>query len=254
MVQLEVPCGREHVYHECWSRWTQPVPAQQPIHYSIRTTMRTYGKNFMYKSTVSFKQRQERLATEWDVRLDISSDLTVDDIVSRIRDHLDEYLYVLCSGIERPDVQPTQGCATATQVGPWTGGANQYGSVGDHVHVCVVLLAPLKRIDVLKMLRGPRKLGDEYCAPRNPKFTYAGWFIHHAKLGFKIDGEPGIRFEHGTLPMDPLTTDSAMKIKSLQRKWGTDTTAARFKMYLDLLERDAIKRKIEQLQMSLEDH
>lgn len=205
--------------------------------------MRSYAKNFVYKQTATYKERQERLATEWDVRLDINSDLTVDDIVSRVRDHLDEFLFILVSGIERPDDKD----ALARQ------GSN-HGSTELHVHLCVVLLAPLKRVDVLKLLRGPRKLGDEYCTPRNPKFTYAGWLIHHGKPGFKIDGESLVRFEHGTLPMDPLTTDSAMRIKSMQRKWGTDATAARFKVYLDLLERDAIKRKIEQLQMSLEDH
>ena len=208
--------------------------------------MRTYAKNFVYKSTATYKERQERLATEWDVRLDINSDLTVDDIVSRVRDHLDELLFVLVSGVERPDTEEQ-----ITAFGPVR---SVTLSKELHVHLCVVLLAPLKRIDVLKMLRGPRKLGDEYCAPRNPKFTYAGWLIHHSKSDSKVDGQSLVRFEHGTLPMDPLTTDSAMKIKSMQRKYGTDATAVRFKMYLDLLERDAIKRKIEQLQMSLEDH
>ena len=205
--------------------------------------MRTYGKNFMYKATVSYKERQERLATEWDVRLDITDALPIQDVLDRARDALDEVLYILVSGIERPDKDSTK-----------DGTHGNHGSDNNHVHMCIVLLAPLKRVDVLKLLRGPRKLGDEYCAPRNPKFTYGGWYIHHAKPGFKLDGEPLVRFEHGTLPMDPVTTDSAMKIKSLQKKWGTPTTAKRFKMYLELLERDVIKRKIEQLQMSLEDH
>lgn len=202
--------------------------------------MRTYGKNFMYKKTVSYKERQERLATEWDVRLDISESLPVEDVLSRVRDNMDELLYVLVSGVERPD--------TIIE-----GVTNRNGSTEHHVHVCVVLLAPLKRGDVLKMLRGCRKLGDEYAMPRNPALTYAGWVIHHGKPGFKLDGEPSIRLESGTLPMDPLTTDNAMKIKSLLKKWGTDGTRKRFKQYTELLERDTIKRKIEQLQMSLED-
>lgn len=208
--------------------------------------MRTYGKNFMYKATVSYKERQERLATEWDVRLDITDALPVQDVLDRARDALDEVLYILVSGVERPDL-----ASSTAAFG--NGKPSPTASSEHHVHLCVVLLAPLKRVDVLKLLRGPRKLGDEYCAPRNPKFTYGGWYIHHAKPGFKLDGEPLVRFEHGTLPMDPVTTDTAMKIKSLQKKWGTPTTAKRFKMYLELLERDVIKRKIEQLQMSLED-
>lgn len=205
--------------------------------------MRSYGKNFIYKKTVSYAQRQERMATEWDVRLDISVALPVEDVLSRVRDSLDELLYVLVSGIERPDLkEDSKGVAI-----------NQHGSNENHVHVCIVLLAPLKRNDVLKMLRGPRKLGDEYAAPRNPKFTYAGWVIHHGKPGYKLDGEPLVRLESGTLPMDAITTDNAMKIRGLIRKWGTEGTRKRFREYTDLLERDVIKRKIEQLQMSLED-
>lgn len=211
--------------------------------------MRSYGKNFVYKKTVSYAQRQERMATEWDVRLDISVALPVEDVLSRVKDNLDELLYVLVSGIEEPD--------KTDQVPPaYTGSQPKFspsGSKEHHVHLCIVLLAPLKRNDVLKMLRGPRKLGDEYAAPRNPKFTYAGWVIHHSKPVGKLEGEPLVRYEHGTLPMDAITTDNAMKIRGLLRKWGTDGTRKRFREHTDLLERDVIKRKIEQLQMSLED-
>ena len=211
--------------------------------------MRSYGKNFIYKKTVSYKERQERMATEWDVRLDVSVALPVEDVLSRVQDSLDEMLYVLVSGVERPDLE------TGTEESLKAGWRNNCGSGSKehHVHLCIVLLAPLKRNDVLKMLRGPRKLGDEYAAPRNPKFTYAGWVIHHGKPGFKLEGEPLVRFEHGTLPMDAITTDNAMKIRGLLRKWGTDENRKRFGVYTEMLERDAIKRKIEQLQMSLED-
>lgn len=216
--------------------------------------MRTYGKNFIYRKTATYKQRQERLATEWDVRVDISEALTAERIISNIKERLDDISYVLVSGVERPDPFPNQ---VAT-------GTNQYGtkihttagsrSLDDHVHIGIVLYVPIKRRDVLELVRGPRKLGDEYATPRNAKFTYAGWIIHHGKPGFKIDGEPLIRYEHGTLPMDAFTTDNAMKIKTLLSKWGTDGMRKRFKGYIDLLEHERIKSKIEQLQMSLEDH
>lgn len=204
----------------------------------------------MYKKTVSYAQRQERMATEWDVRLDISVALPVEDVLSRVRDAQDELLYVLVSGIERPDDIPVGTVGESGRI--WKNDCGS-GSKDQHVHLCIVLLAPLKRNDVLKLLRGPRKLGDEYCAPRNPKFTYAGWVIHHSKPGYKLDGEPLVRLEYGTLPMDAVTTDNAMKIRGLLKKWGTDGTRERFRAYTDLLERDVIKRKIEQLQMSLED-
>lgn len=203
----------------------------------------------MYKKTVSYQQRQARLATEWDIRLDISDELPLEHVLARVRDHLEDLSYVLVSGVEQPDptmlVPPT-----------YTGSEprrSPTASTENHVHLCVVLFVPLQRADVLKMLRGPRKLGDEYATPRNAKFPYAGWVIHHAKPGDKIDGEPNIRFEHGTLPMDPFTTDWAVKIAGLMKKWGTPTMERRFKGYTDLLAKHKIKEKIEALQMALED-
>ena len=96
-------------------------------------------------------------------------------------------------------------------------------------------------------------MGDEYAAPRNAKFPYAGWVIHHAKPAFKLDGEPDIRFERGDLPMDPFTSDWALKIQGLMKKWGSPAMQQRFKGYMDLLKRNKIQEKIEALQMSLHD-
>lgn len=212
--------------------------------------MRSYAKNFMYKQSATYKQRQERLATEWDIRVDVNDVLPVERVVSNIKERLDDILFVLVSGVERPDL-PT-GTAESTQAG-WRNDSGS-GSNEHHVHVCLVLFTPCRRRDVLELVRGPRKLGDEYCTPRNPKFTYAGWVIHHGKPGFKIVGEPLVRFEHGTLPLDPVTTDTAVKVAAILKKWGTDGTRKRFNMYTELLKRDKIRSKIEQLQMSLEDH
>lgn len=203
-------------------------------------TMRTYGKNFLYKKTVNYQQRQARLATEWDIRLDVSDALTVENIISNIKEQLDDLSFVLVSGVERPDTNDIK--------------PNASGSKEDHVHLCLVLFVPRQRADVLKLVRGPRKMGDEYCAPRNAKFPYAGWVIHHAKPAYKLAGEPDIRFERGNLPMDPFTSDWALKIKSLMTKWGTPAMEQRFKGYLDLLRKNKIQEKIEQLQMSLEDN
>lgn len=215
-------------------------------------TMRTYGKNFIYKKTVNYQQRQARLATEWDIRLDVSDALTVENIISNIKEQLDDLSFVLVSGVERPDNM-------ANTVGPngkpfVEGKGSGTGSKEHHVHLCLVLFVPRQRADVLKLVRGPRKMGDEYCAPRNAKFPYAGWVIHHAKPSYKLDGEPDIRFERGMLPMDPFTSDWALKIKSLMTKWGTPAMEQRFKGYLDLLRKNKIQEKIEQLQMSLEDN
>lgn len=213
--------------------------------------MRTYAKNFMFKKTVNYKQRQARLATEWDIRLDVSDALTVENIIGFVKEQLDDIGYVLVSGVERPDLQKVEGPCNINQniLQP----TNQYGSKEHHVHLCLVLFVPRQRGDVLKLVRGPRKLGDEYAAPRNPKFAYAGWVIHHSKPSYKLEGEPMIRYEHGTLPMDPFTTEWALKIDGLLRKWGSPMTKNRFGAYTGLLAKNKIKEKIEQLQMSLED-
>lgn len=218
--------------------------------------MRTYGylhstnggkRKTGWERTELYSKRE---ATEWDVRLDVNEVLTPDVIISNIKERLDELSYVLVSGVEHPD--KTVGPPSSRYTGNTPKGLN-LGSSENHVHVCVVLFKPSKRGDVLQLIRGSRKLGDEYCAPRNARFTYAGWIIHHGKPGFKIDDEPLIRYEFGTLPMDPFTEDAANKIKLLLRKWGTPELEERFKGYTDLITKESIKRKIEQLQMSLED-
>lgn len=202
-------------------------------HSSSCITMRSYGQLPIHlggKRRATGHQRTElystREATEWDVRVDINELLTVEHLISNIKERLDELSYVLVSGVERPDKEDN-----FTAHGPVRSFTL---STEHHVHVCVVLHKPGKRGDVLQLIRGTRKLGDEYCAPRNPKFAYAGWIIHHGKPGFKIDNEPLIRFEWGTLPMDAFTPDVATKIKGLLKKWGTPEMEERFKGYTNI--------------------
>lgn len=193
--------------------------------------MRTYGQaSIQGKNRPTGHQRTElyskREATEWDVRLDVNAALTPDVIINNIKERLDELSYVLVSGVEHPDkvVSPTG--VEWKQISS--------GSTEHHVHLCVVLHKPTKRGDVLQLLRGQRKLGDEYCAPRNAKFTYAGWVIHHAKPTFKVDEESDIRYEHGTLPMDPFTEDTGVKVRALLKKWSSPQLKERFKGYTDI--------------------
>lgn len=218
--------------------------------------MRTYGKNFAFKKTATYKQRQTRLDSEWDIRIDVNDSLSIETILENIRKNLDDFQYVCVSGIEDPDIQPTLGCATQQQalLGGWRSGANQYGSKDTHVHLAVVLFGPMSRNDVLRLCRGNRKITDEYCAPRNRKFTYAGWILHHSKPGFKVVGEPGLRYEYGTLPLDPYTTECAMKVSNMIKKFGSEGMNNRFKQYTDLINQEKIKSKIEGLLMQLEDH
>ena len=215
--------------------------------------MRTYG----YKHSTDGGKRKTgwertelystREATEWDVRVDVNALLTPEVIVSNIKERLDELSYVLVSGVERPDELPTT---------PSLGfkSANQNRSTEHHVHLCIVLLKPGKRGDVLQLVRGTRKLGDEYCTPRNPRFAYAGWVIHHGKPGYKIDGEPLIRFESGTLPLDPFTEEVGVKIQGMLKKWGTPDMKQRFKGYTDILgdEKVLLRKQLERKQALVE--
>ena len=227
--------------------------AHSAIRHLKHITMRTYGKNWTYKATTTFKQRQVRLATEWDIRLDVGDSLPVEEIINNCKNIKDDVLYVLVSGVESPDRVEDQVESNTNRYGQRIHTTAGSRSVGEHVHVCLVLLEPKNRADVLCMLRGKRKVLDEYAAPRDPKFAYAGWVIHHAKLDWKIPGEPGIRFEHGTLPMDPITTDWAVKIHGICKKWGSDVMRKRFKVYLDLIAKNNTMEKIERLMMSMED-
>jgi len=213
--------------------------------------MRTYGKNFAYKKTVTYQQRQQRCATEWDIRVDVSEALTAENVINFIKENIGDVQYALVSGVEHPDKQPIQGPATEQQA---EAGHKTYGSVHNHVHVALVVQVPKNRAEILRMVRGPRKMGDEYAAPRNAKFAYAGWVIHHAKPGYKLEGEPNIRYENGDLPMDPYTTEWSLKIDALMKKWGSDQMRKRFSGYNDLLRKNKIKERIEALNMELEDH
>ncbi|ETI50222.1 hypothetical protein F441_06198 [Phytophthora nicotianae CJ01A1] len=53
--------------------------------------------------------------------------------------------------------------------------------------------------------------------------------------------------------MDPFTTEWALKIQGMLKKWGTTEMELRFKAYTDVFHKNRIKEKIERLQVSLED-
>ena len=91
--------------------------------------MRTYGKNWRWKKIATYKQRQNRVATEWDVRLDVCAELPVEDIVNRVKGSLDGFLYVLVSGVESPDKYTSPDGASGKPISS--------GSESDHVHLCL---------------------------------------------------------------------------------------------------------------------
>ena len=177
--------------------------------------MRSYGK-IKPTQPIGYRQRETREDVEWDLRIDLNDTVTIDSIVKHVSS-IPNCVYALVSGTEAPDENTT------------------YGSKENHVHVALVVENPLKRAEALKAVRGSRKYTEEYAAPRNRKYTYAGWFIHHTKLLTKLEGQPRFAFEFGTLPMDPFTIESAEKIKRIQDRYGDELTAKLFKGYFDLL-------------------
>lgn len=209
--------------------------------------MRSYGnsKQFLYKKTATYKQRHDRLDTQWDVRIDVNELLTVEDIIMKINDDLNKIQYILIGDTEEPDTRPDQDHATN----------KEFGSNGNHVHIALVLYIPHKRADVLQLLRGRRKITDEYCAPRNRIFTYAGWVLHHTKPRGKINPNGnGIRYEYGECPIDAYTTDEALKIEKMVQRFGRPEITKRYVYWLNMLTQNKIKEKIEQLQMSMNDY
>lgn len=206
-----------------------------------------YGKRNGETRSQRDRRYNNRASTEWDVRIDIPDQEALDSILGWIKNNLNDILYILVSGIEMPDVEKGNKCPG--RLSAW--------SEGNHVHIALVLLEPKTRMEMLRLVRGPRKTGaanSEYCGiPDRERFTYAGWIIHHTKDAFKIPGQPGVTYEYGTCPMDPVNIESALKIEAKLRQWGTDDTRKRFKVYTDLVSKNKIKERIERLQMQLED-
>jgi hypothetical protein len=148
------------------------------------------------------KERKTRLSTEWDIRIDCDQEYA-DRIVDSLKNSTGPASYLLVSGIEQPDN------ADIT-----------WGSKELHVHIALVSEYPLRRDQALSLIRGNVATTEEYAVPRNTKYTYAGWYLHHTKLDWKLVNEPAIRFEYGTLPEDATDIDTKGKVQRMFKKFG----------------------------------
>lgn len=164
------------------------------------------------------KIRQDRHSTEWDIRIDCD-DAYATEIVNNLK-NCSIISYCLVSGLEQPDDV-------------------KYGSKDVHVHIAIILEYALRRDQVLGLCRGLQKRTDEYCVPRNRKYTYAGWYLHHTKLDWKIVKDAPIRYERGVLPEDDPTEENIVAIKRLFKKFSMDDQVyqelnrIKFAKYLD---------------------
>nr|WCR62087.1 MAG: replication associated protein [Cressdnaviricota sp.] len=205
--------------------------------------MRTYGKDYKAhpktQQRVSYAEYKNREATEWDVRLDLVNGFTSAKCVEHAVAHGAKIQYCFIGGEEIPDVVPSP--------------TNKALSEEIHVHVAIILLKPAKRDEVLQILRGPRTIGkgNEYCVPRNPKFTYAGWIAHHSKLEFKLCPDNLKLYEYGDLPMDSYDEDTCWKVIKILKKFGNPDMKERFKSYGEKI--DALKRMRKELEAGLDE-
>lgn len=180
-----------------------------------------YDKKKDANRGASKKDRKERASTEWDLRIDCDRTYA-EEIVNNIKNTLPIIEYALVSGIEKADAEQFSHAAKE-----------------NHVHIALVFHYPLRRDQVLTTVRGFIKKTDEYCAPRNRKFTYAGWFMHHTKIDWKLAGELPIRYEYGILPIDPVDDDTKKSVVRMFNKFGKDSVKTeeenrlRFQLWLD---------------------
>lgn len=178
--------------------------------------MRTYGKHKMTTKTQErVKLYAKRVSTEWDIRIDCDQDYA-NEIVNKLMCCTNLFEYCMVSGIESPDTV-------------------KHGSKENHVHIGLVCNFPMRRDQVLAACRGPTKKTDEYATPRNRKFTYAGWYLHHTKSDCKLPGEQQLRLEYGVLPVDREDTAINKEVSRMYLRFANDCPEKKkkFERYLN---------------------
>lgn len=165
-----------------------------------------YDKTKAPGKRTTAKERKERQSNEWDVRIDCTP-AYADEIQANLTAAKEMIEYCLVSGIEKADSEVLT-----------------TGSKENHVHIALIFKYALRKDQVLSVCRGHLKKTDEYCVPRNKKFTYAGWYIHHTKIDCKLVLEPALRLEFGLLPEDDDNEYNRTSINRLFKKFGNDDT------------------------------
>lgn len=186
------------------------------IQFAIMRSYAPYDRKKQGSDAGKKKERAERYSNEWDVRIDCDAKYA-DEIVANLKNATDVLEYAMVSGIEFPEnlsPDPASG----------RGGSYVYGSQNEHVHIALVFKYQLRRDQVLGRCRGLMKKTEEYAVPRNRKFTYAGWFMHHSKIDLKVVNEPSIRYEYGVLPIDSFDDVVKKNVVRMFNKFGKGST------------------------------
>lgn len=194
--------------------------------------MRSYGsrQDYTTENRLTTTEYKNRKANAWDIRFD-TANIDIDAYVESVKKHIKKILYLLVSGKEFGS-NPLMGKPGAF-----------YES--EHVHIAFISYDPMTRTEVLEWFR-PKKETQEYCTPRNAKFTYLGWRIHHVKDETKIT-DKRILYESGTLPMDRINEKNANEIRRMLNKFPGPYDD-RYEELISLVREQATKkRKLERI-------
>lgn len=179
-----------------------------------------YAKNYVKRP--GYVPLNDRQSTEWDLRVNLTDEVTATSIYERMHSFKDSFVYSLVSGVEfgkcRVDRPSNKGWITEEEE--------------LHVHIAIITPNPVNRIQALNFVRAT-KSGGEYAVPRNTKHTYIGWRLHHNKQDTKIGNADPI-WEYGTLPMDPFNGETGLKIYYMVRMYGNDESKKLYKGFTDL--------------------
>lgn len=148
--------------------------------------MKTYGSHTIYKrpNRATPYDYASRTSTEWDFSVVVNDDKTRELLLERASALAasGDIEYLLIGGVEQ---QPNSAVKEAQS---------------KHIHGGVIFSKPVSRSTVVQRLVS--ECEGVYCTPRNPRYLYITWKIHHCKEETKVDPTELLLFEFGKLPSD----------------------------------------------------
>lgn len=157
------------------------------------------------------KKQAALRATEWDIRFNVSTN-SLNDIIHRLKTTLkDQVVYVLVGGEERGTAYQER---KMLAVGANTPGLAPYL----HHHMCLVVPNTVSRSRIVSMLGLQSPC---YCVPRDPKYTYIGWYIHARKPQTKTNPTVLQLYEAGNRPLDSINEHTTKQVAYMVKQYGT---------------------------------
>lgn len=180
--------------------------------------MRTFVTNPQRDQTGLREHYRQRTSKEWDISFNMPIDfLTMPDTLIAtinvyIQDNPGVVSYALIGGIE----VGTNDRSTTTK--------DEH-----HVHCALVITKEMTKEHALRVFQLPEvhdhNKHKRYAVPRDNKWSYVGWRLHHTKTDTKIDQSRSVLYEYGTLPTDLDTPDIKKQVYLANRKWNNEFVA-----------------------------